>query len=120
MQLIVVNLKKLKPFLMSSKNQIHIKCQSCETFNENKTHCESCGKLIDPQLIRKEEQRKRKVKLDKIIRKQSDDVVALKLRALENHKFLIVRALAYILQTIWWILISIGGLLAWIAGTIAA
>ena len=105
---------------MTSNAQLHIKCKYCGTFNENKTHCEQCGKLIDPTLIRKEEQNKRKEKLDKIIKKQNNDAVSTFLKKWENHRFFLVRVLAYVFQTIWWIIVSIGGLLAWIAGTIAA
>ena len=96
----------------------HIKCLNCGTFNTNKDYCVSCNRLISDQkkraaratLIHDKELQEIKEELEK------ESTV----KRLKRHPFFLVKMLGWCLQSIWFVLNIIGGLIAWFIAMVAA
>ena len=96
----------------------HIKCPNCGTFNTNKDFCESCNSLISHQkkrvaraaLIHEKEVQEVKEELEKVSVSQR----------LMKHPFFLVKILGWCIQSIWFVLNIVGGLIAWFIAMVAA
>lgn len=99
---------------------IYIKCLECGKLNHNRDYCEKCGNLINISKKRELEQQKRNEQkiLDKKNKKPSK--IESFFERTKNHPNFLVRTSAKMLYSIWWVVMIIGGILAWIAGAISA
>lgn len=97
-----------------------IKCHACGTFNRNLDYCSNCGELINPTLIRKGKNDKRKQKHLEQLKKEQIEAENSVIYKLRNHRFWLVRAFGNIVHSVWVILLAVGSFLAWLAATISA
>lgn len=99
---------------------IYIKCLECGKLNYNTDYCEKCGSLINISKKREIEQQKRNEQkaLDKKSKKPSK--IDTFFDRTKNHPNFIVRTFTKMLYSLWWLVMIIGGFLAWIAGVISA
>lgn len=100
-------------------SRTHIKCPKCNTFSSS-DHCEKCGLLINPKLIRQAEIVRRKNAYLKTLIKLDKEEQDTWLYHMMNHKWLVIRLIGYVLNAIWFVVMAVGGFLAWLAATISA
>ena len=89
---------------------IERKCPSCGTWNGGDDFCKSCGEALSYKEIRKKEVKKLKkeeaekppTKLDIWIEKG------------KNHKYFAVRAMFWVLFSIWFTFMGIGSFFTWL------
>lgn len=97
----------------------HIKCPECGVFNTNKEFCTNCGALLSAEKRRElsfrkqEKQRQQRRQLEK----ENDPSFY---HRYKDHRFWMVRILARVTRSIWFVFMAIGILIAWIIMAIAA
>lgn len=96
----------------------HVKCPHCGTFNTNKDYCQSCNRLIS-------EQKKRAARATQIVEAELQEIQKelgkeTTVKRLKRHPFILVKILGWCLQSIWFVLNIIGGLIAWCIAMVAA
>ena len=94
------------------------KCPNCNTMNKNRDYCETCGTLINVQLQR-ELDRKKRIETKSEIPQKPNAITSFFDKAI-NHPTLAVRIIAKFFYSIWAIVISIGTLLAFLFSYVAA
>ncbi len=99
---------------------VYIKCLECGKLNYNTDYCENCGSLINISKRREQEHQNRLKQ--RAIEKQDKKPSKIDtfFEKTKNHPNIIVRALAKMLYSLWWLVMVIGGFLAWVAGVISA
>lgn len=96
-----------------------IKCPNCGTYNENVDYCTNCNTLINFKKRREIEFKKSEEK--RAHNEQQDDEKSFQwIEKYKNHKFLLVRIVAYAIYSIWAAVMAIGTFIAWLFTMIAA
>lgn len=96
----------------------HIKCPYCGTFNTNRDHCQSCNRLISHQ--KKQAARATQIVASELQEIRKDLEKETTVKRFKRHPFFLIRMLGWCLQSIWFVLNVIGGLLAWFIAMFAA
>lgn len=98
----------------------YITCKHCQTENLNTDYCTNCGGIINIVLERQlEQQRVTEERIQKELHTPPTPLeqIAQKLR---NHSNPIIRALFFIIHTVWLIVATIAAGIAYLVGMIAA
>lgn len=103
-------------------HDVYIKCQNCGTLNLNRDYCEKCGAIINITLKRalQREQDKKKKEEKKQQEEKKPNKAELFFQKFRNHPNAVIRAMANGLYSLWWLVMIIGGIFAYIATIIAA
>ena len=89
---------------------VEIKCKQCNTWNTDSHYCKNCNAVISME----EEVRLETEKQAELIRNKPKTKTDVFLEKWKNHPNLILKAIYYILYSIYFIFASIGGFLAWL------
>lgn len=75
------------------------KCPKCGTWNRSEDYCTQCGETLNYMLIRKKEDAKR----IELLNNRPPDSLDKFLTNFKNSKFLLVRAVYYVLYSVWFL-----------------
>lgn len=103
---------------MSQNN--YIKCLECGTVNNNTDYCSNCGAIINVTLKRKLDREKRAADKKAHTETKTTTKVDSFFDRAKNHPNVIVRGAARALYSVWWIVMIVGGVLAYVLGIIAS
>lgn len=97
----------------------HIKCPNCGVFNSNAEVCSNCQTILSHTKRRELAfQEQEKARIEKAIARSKEKPSLYE--RYSKHRFLVVRILAKVLQSIWLAAMAIGVFIAWIISFIAA
>lgn len=103
-----------------TKEQVHIRCTQCGTFNVNEDYCVSCGHSLN-MIQQREEERKElaQKRIEKALEIQPSKV-ELFLVKMTNHPWLVIRVFFKLIYGIWFVVMAIAMFLAWLISLIIA
>lgn len=96
------------------------KCPYCGTENLNRDYCKNCGKLINTILKRKQEREKKILEKQKLQAKEKPNKITDFFEKAKVHKNPLIRFPAWFFYSIWFVILGVGSLLAFIITYIAA
>ena len=79
------------------------KCPECSTWNTDSDYCGNCGRLINPYLEIKQENEQREA----AIKNRTKDRVDLFLEQFKQSRWWAVKALYYLLYSVWFLLFGL-------------
>jgi len=89
---------------------IEIKCRACKTWNTNADYCVNCNAVISME----EEARLETEKYVQVLRNKPKSKLDLFIENWKNHPNFILKAIFYVLYSVYFIFASIGAFLAWL------
>ncbi|MVX37172.1 hypothetical protein [Myroides sp. LoEW2-1] len=103
-----------------SSEKVHIRCSHCGTFSVNAEYCTHCGQALN--IVKQREERRKDDERDRIAKALAEEPSAIEkfLLKMTKHPWFVIRVFFKLIYGIWFVVMAIAMLLAWLIGMIVA